>query len=107
MFSFKWRRRLYILGFKIPPQQPLNSSLIRGEQVIVLLMPPPPPPPLPTGGAHLQKLRSGLRFHSQAQCQLVSLDLPVLVDVAVAQQDDSQLVQLRSRHVGLQWGGKK
>lgn len=47
-------------------------------------------------------LGSRLWFDSQTQSELVPLDLSVLVDVAVTQQDGSQLVQLGARHVGLQ-----
>lgn len=89
----------------------MNSLVIREKlQVtnIVLLLLPPPVGERGDGGTgdDFLTLTSGLRFDSQAQRELVSLDLSVLVDVAVAQQDGSQLVQLGTRHVGLQ-GAKK
>lgn len=94
--------RLYILGSKIPAkeQRPLNSLVIRQKQQVTTLF------EVQGGGRHFLTLTSGLRFDSQAQRELVSLDLSVLVDVAVAQQDGSQLVQLGTGHVGLQ-GAKK
>lgn len=98
----KSHKRLHILDFKIPlcRKRPLNSSVIRRKQVTTLFC------WCRLQGKHFLKLKSGLMFDSQTQCKLVSLDLSVLVDVAVTQQDGSQLDQLRTRHVGLQWGEK-
>lgn len=77
----------------------LNNSVIRQNILLPLLL---LPPPVQKNNSTSVALGSGLRFDSQTQSELVPLDLSILVGVAVTQQDGSQLVQIGTRHVGLQ-----